>query len=76
MIWNLAYKRKGIAFSGQDAYWIYNKVLEKWNRQPSPSQLEPYHTSHRASKEVWDKICLNALQMFEIIDVSKIGKIV
>jgi hypothetical protein len=29
-----------------------------------------------ASKEIWDKIYLNALQMFEIIDVSKMGKIV
>jgi len=30
----------------------------------------------RASKEIWDKIYLNALQMFENMDVSKIGKIV
>jgi len=30
----------------------------------------------RASKEILDKIYLNSLQMFEIIDVSKIGKIV
>jgi hypothetical protein len=29
----------------------------------------------RASKEIWNKIYPNALQIFEIIDISKVGKI-
>ncbi len=45
--------------------------LLKWMMYVQVSQGYP-----ELSKEIWDKIYLNALQMFEIIDVSKIGKIV